>query len=205
MMAMEQSPPRIHAGGPYSGRQPFPDPNTGTASSRVPPNDFATFLPLSRTAQRAWRIRLYGSSDTPGPNDAVTGPVRGLRQILKDGLAKAMSSGTAVEQMNPTDMSALWTNLPEEFTDAFSELVIEAALSPPEYGGNKDLAGWAKLAHTDGDTLPLGYSVFDQTAGIYRERLPVSGPDPTPDPDPMSNDVKDRITGVVAFLGGRGS
>src|SRR5512143_2072760 len=36
LMALEQAHPRIYAGGPFSGRTPFPDNDTGTASSTRP-------------------------------------------------------------------------------------------------------------------------------------------------------------------------
>src|SRR5262245_26830840 len=47
LTAFDVEPPPLFAGGPYSGRTPFPD-GAGGASTERPPNDFATFLPLDR-------------------------------------------------------------------------------------------------------------------------------------------------------------
>jgi hypothetical protein len=80
------------------------------------------------------------------------------------------------------------------------DLVAEAAFAPPEYGGNPDGAGWA-MVHFEGDSQPLGYSLYDLSTGSYRERAPVSGPAAS-DPEPMDDDTRAFVTLVVTFLGG---
>src|SRR5262245_48002357 len=76
--------PRIFAGGPFSGRNPFPDFRTGTPSRRRPPNSFRHFIPLTRVQEIRWRAEIYGSDKVPGAgfNDALLGgPLTGLRDV----------------------------------------------------------------------------------------------------------------------------
>ena len=82
LTAFDVTPPALHAGGPFSGRRP------GATQ-----NDFARFLPLSRVSEAGWRLRLYGSAGVSGggPNDKVLGPVRGLRERVKQTLAMALA------------------------------------------------------------------------------------------------------------------
>ena len=207
LSAFEVTPPRIYAGGPFSGRQPYPDASHGVASGTRPANAFANFLPLSRVADAAWRLRLYGSSGVTGggPNDALLGPVVGWRELFKQGLMDARQAvpGT-VDQLDDAGVARLWTGLGAPFKAAVTTLTIEGVFSAPEYGGNKDGGGW-KLAHFEGDSQPLGYSQFDQTAGIYRERpdAPLSTANPGPDPAPMTAATASIVEGVTKALGGR--
>jgi hypothetical protein len=78
LTAFDGETPLIYLGGPFSGRDPLPS-DDGTASTSFPSNEFSSFLPLDRVAERAWRLYLYGSSGVPGggPNDHVTGPGTG--------------------------------------------------------------------------------------------------------------------------------
>ena len=205
LRAFDSDPPLIHAGGPFSGRQPFANPTGGTPSTNFPPNSFAQFLPLSRVADRAWRLRLFGSAGVPGggPNDAITGPVVGLRDTIKNGLDAAMAASlNPIESLTADELQALMAKLDPTFTKALAELVVEAALAAPEYGGNGQLAGWA-LVHYAGDVQPLGYSVFDTAANAYVERVPVSTADPGPDVDPMDDDTNSTLTLYTHLLNGR--
>ncbi|HEY6378815.1 MAG TPA: gluconate 2-dehydrogenase subunit 3 family protein [Candidatus Dormibacteraeota bacterium] len=58
--------PAIWIRGPFSGRNPYPDPIAGGASSRYPPSDMRDaagrrrFLPLTGRRALAWRARLEG-------------------------------------------------------------------------------------------------------------------------------------------------
>jgi hypothetical protein len=47
--------PGMFLGGPYSGRQPFPNAD-GTPSTRFPAKDFYTYRPPSRVALKAWQL-----------------------------------------------------------------------------------------------------------------------------------------------------
>ena len=66
---------------------------------------------------------------------------------------------------------------------SFFELVIEHTLqgsfAAPEYGGNRDTAGWRMLG-IEGDSQPLGYSMFSLRDDRYHERpdQPMSTPNP---------------------------
>jgi hypothetical protein len=205
MRAFDFDPPLIHAGGPFSGRYPFPNAIGGGGSSTYPDNEFTHFLPLSRVADRGWRLRLLGSANVPqgGPNDAINGPVIGLRDVMKNGLAAAMAKSTSpLESLDATALAGVFGQLDTGFTIAFAELVAEAALAAPEYGGNTQLAGW-HMVHVDGDVQPLGYSIFDTSTNAYVERLPVSTADPGPDVDPMDDDTRTTLTLYTHLLNGR--
>ncbi len=179
LTAFDCDPPRIHAGGPYSGRQPFSE--DGRPTDRYPENGFPEFLALDRVQERAWRLRLFGSEEVPHPNAAVLGPVTGLRPLLRAGAREA--ARLARDGHSP---ARIWPRLAEEFRAAFRELVIEGSLGDPVYGGNREGAAW-KAFHFEGDSLPLGYSLYDASAGVYRERpeAPLTTLDPGPDPDPL--------------------
>lgn len=191
--------PRLMAGGPFSGRQPFPD---GT----VPPNDFATWLEVDRVTLASWRLALYGSAGVGGgPNDAIVGVVIGLREVVENGLADAMKGSPApLETLDQAGIVDAFRNLDRDFRDALIDLVCQAAFGAPEYGGNPGLAGW-KLTHFEGDSQPLGFSIYDEAAGKYRERpeAPMTGPNPGPDPDPLDDDVRSFLTTVVQAAGGK--
>lgn len=206
LTAMEHEPPRIFAGGPFSGRQPYPSPQ-GLPSESFPENQFKNFLPLTRVQRFAWRLRLYGSAGMPGggPNDAVLSPVVGLRDLIRQGLAQAMQASSApLETLDEADLEAVFGGLPQAFTEQLTELVLQATLSNPEYGGNRDLSGW-RMVHFEGDILPLGYSAYDPVTGAYRDRpgAPVTAAAPYPDPAPMDAEVLGVLNAAVAVLGGK--
>ncbi|HEV8324675.1 MAG TPA: hypothetical protein VG389_23860 [Myxococcota bacterium] len=199
-------PPRLWASGPFSGRMPYND-GAGAPSGEYPPNDFETWLPLDRVTEAGWRLRLYGSAgvDGGGPNDAVLGPVEGLRDLFRRALGDAVAAAPGpLDTLDPAAREAAYAALDPAFRSALVELVLEAVLGAPEYGGNRDGAGWA-LAHVEGDTQPLGYSLYDYAARTYRERpeAPMSTADPAPDPDPLQDDARMWIELVTISLGGR--
>ncbi len=70
--AFAVDPPRIWAGGPFSGR------HGGDAS-------FDRFLRLSRLEELAWRTRIEGSQGIA--EREVNGPVRGWQREYRDGIA----------------------------------------------------------------------------------------------------------------------
>src|SRR5215468_7863067 len=55
LTAFDRSTPPIYAGGPFSGRAPFPDNQNGTPSRRNPPDGFRHFIPLTREQEIRWR------------------------------------------------------------------------------------------------------------------------------------------------------
>jgi hypothetical protein len=201
LTALDGDTPQIFAGGPYSGRTTFPN-------GVRPGNDFATFVPVDRVALAAWRLILFGSDGLPGggPNDAVNGKVVGLRDLVKNGVNAAMqaSPGGPVASLDPDTRKDLFNGLDDSFKEALVQLVVQAAWAAPEYGGNPGLTGW-KLVHYDGDTMPLGFSIWDDALGAYRERpeAPNSTKDPGPDPEPLDDTSIAFVRKIVAFTGGK--
>lgn len=206
LTAFEYDPPRIFADGPFSNRNPIPLPD-GTPSNVFPENGFARFLPLSREQEIAWRLQIYGSGGVSGggPNEAIIGPIVGWRDVFRKGLAQAaMLAGGPVVDLDDLAIGTLWGQLDANFVWLLMNCVVEAAFGPPEYGGNRSLAGW-QMIHFAGDTLPFGFAPFDQTTGTYRERpdVPISTPNPGPDLDPIDQDTDVDLRLIVAVLGGR--
>jgi hypothetical protein len=207
LTAFDNKVPTVFLGGPYSGRAPFAD-DHGAPSTNAPPNAFAQPVPLDRVAERAWRLRLYGSSGVAGggPNDAVLGPIIGLRDLIKQAVAQAEGAAgkTPVESLAPDALATLFAGLDSDYRVALYALVPEAAFGAPEYGGNPSGAGW-QLVHFPGDQMPLGYSVYDVTAGVYRERAeaPVTTADAGGDPEPLDDDTRNFLSQLVQALGGK--
>jgi len=197
-------PPAIYGGGPFSGRAPYADAD-GNPSVNVPPNSFATYLPLDRVKDAGFRVQLFGSSvlASGAPNDALLGPVVGLRAQFKNGLADAMNGAVAngygpLAELDPADLRAYFNTVEVGFRDLLIDMVSQACFCAPEYGGNIGLGGWA-LTHFEGDQQPLGYSVWSSNAGAYVERpdAPMSTAG-GPDPEPLSDDVVAFIDQLIA-------
>ena len=206
LTALDGASPQVFAGGPFSGRTPFAAPD-GAPGTTAPADSFSTFLALDRVNLAAWHLYLYGSSGTPGggPNDAVLGPVVGLRDQIKTLLATAMQNAPApLQTLSASQLSDVFFTLDPTSRALLVELVCEAAMSPPEYGGNVGLAGWA-MCHFEGDSQPLGYSLYDTVDGGYRELpdTPVSTADPGPDPEPMDEETLGLVAMVIALAGGQ--
>ena len=114
LAAFDVSPPAIFASGPYSGRTAFPNADDGTPSSSSPSNSFATFLPLPRVKELAWRMRIFGSAQTPGGdfNDALLGPTVGYRDLYTDGIARldavamTITAHTPFRLLDPADQGS---------------------------------------------------------------------------------------------------
>ena len=206
LTAFEHDPPRIHAAGPFSDRNPYVAAD-GSPSSRFPPDQFLDHLPLSRVQRAGWQLRLYGSRGTPGggPNDAVLGPVIGLRDLLRDGIRQAIEAFTKpIDQISDTALQAAYAFLPDDARAQVELLVLQSLFSLPEYGGNRGRGGW-RLIHFDGDSMPLGYTYIDPATGAIRDRpdAPVIGPETRPDPDPMDAEVIGIFRAATAVLGGK--
>jgi Gluconate 2-dehydrogenase subunit 3 len=131
--AFAVDPPRIWAGGPYSGRY-------GGAPG------FEQFLPLSRLEELAWRTRIEGSQGIA--EREWNGPVRGWQEIYREGIA-------ALDD-------ALDLDAQPELAQLLFEHACEATYGAPEYGGNRDLAGWRAIAY-EGDVQPRGWSDAEVT------------------------------------------
>ena len=198
--------PRIYAGGPFSSRNPYPDNATGTPSKQRPANDFRTFIPLTRLQEINWRAELYGSATVPelAALDAqFGGPKIGLRDVYRSGLAKVdqvahAMFGAAFVDLAPADQDTVFKALdggafaPDPrrggmtFIDLLIQHTLEGCFAPPEYGGNRRKKGrplgWAMIG-LEGDSQPLGYSIFSTALNDYVERP--DHPMSTPNPDEL--------------------
>lgn len=185
LAAFRFDPPLIHAGGPYSNR----------AGSSY--DFFARFHPLDRLSELGWRIRIEGSLGRPEREFA--GAVRGLQQIYREGLAhldeRAGPEGFAALPGPAQDLI-----LSDQSDGAVQELVgaalantLEAVYGAPEYGGNRQLAGWKPL-RWPGDVQPRGYRADE-----------VTGPDPTAAPPPVPGPAGDQrlLDGLLSAAAGR--
>jgi hypothetical protein len=196
-------PAAIYASGPYSGRQPFPDPTTGVASTMFPENDFATWVELDRVLDAAWRITVQGSTAVGGaPNDAILGPVVGIKDQLVAGFDAAIAaSKTSVFDMSADQFQVAFDNSDPAFQQLMLDLVTQAAFCAPEYGGNPGGSGWT-MVHFEGDSLPLGYSAWNGTSHVERADSPLTTAN-AGDPEPLTDDVNQVLSLVAAFLGGQ--
>jgi len=136
--AFAVDPPRIWAGGPFSGR------HGGDAS-------FADFMPLPKLDELAWRTRIEGSLGLK--EREFNGPVVGLQSEYRDGL-RALGPDFAGVDPNTQD-ARLRAN--EHFTAILYEHACEGMYGAPEYGGNRNLAGWRSIG-VEGDVQPRGYT-----------------------------------------------
>ena len=195
----------LFAGGPFSGRTPFPDPTTGLPSTTFPPNAFRQALALPRVKRLAWTIRLLGAAAVPEVADnplATSLPDIDLRRRYRAGLAQVNALSVtqfdaSFDLLDPTQQDTIIAALQRTSGDFYNLLVnhtIEGMLCAPEYGGNRNRVGW-QLTHFDGDSQPLGYTIFDTTTMDYVERP--DKPNSTRDPD---DDCSGFTDDMVAFL-----
>jgi hypothetical protein len=142
--AFSVDPPRIFAGGPASGRR------GGEAR-------FERFLPLGPLQELAWRIRIEGSAGRP--EREFNGPVTGWQERYRRGLeALGTDFGDASWEEQGARLRAQ-----REFASLLYEHCCEGMYGAPEYGGNRDLAGW-RTAGFAGDVQPRGYT-DDEVSG----------------------------------------
>lgn len=136
--AFSFDPPRIWAGGAFSGRF------GGIAG-------FATFHRLTGLDELAWRIRIEGSLGIPARE--WNGPVEGLQERYVAGLERLGSEFADVE----VDEQDRRLRANAEFTKLIYEHACEGMYGPPEYGGNRNGVGWAYIGFA-GDVQPRGYT-----------------------------------------------
>lgn len=205
------NPGVVFAGGPFSGRTPFPDPQTGTPSATFPPDQFAQFLPLTRLQLMSWRVTLLGSAAVPGAdfNDGVLPPVVGIRDQYRSGIAALQTKSRAsfnadFSALTPAQQdSVLASSELSSFVTLITDHTLEGMFCAPEYGGNTDRIGW-NLIRYDGDSQPLGYSIFDETAMRYRERAdkPTSAADPDETFSGVDPQTQQFLSVLVRVAGG---
>lgn len=204
LLPSEHEPGNVFAGGPFSNRNPFPDPTTGTPSTNFPPDDFEHFIPLTRLQLMSWRVQLLGSAAVPGAdfNTAVRGPVIGWRERYRTGLAAVADTsaemfGAEFAALTPQQQDDVLKAVDSDFVGLVTDHTLEGMFSAPEYGGNKDRSGWTLLQY-DGDSQPLGYSIFDETTMSYRERP--DKPNSTANPDEDFSGVDEATAEFLGLL-----
>lgn len=137
--AFSFDPPRIWAGGPFSGR------HGGEAG-------FGHFHSLTALDELAWRTRIEGSRGLA--EREFNGPVTGLQERYSRGLA---ALGTDFAGLTGEDQDdRLRDPANADFVDLLYSHCCEGMYGAPEYGGNRDGLGWAWLDY-DGDVQPRGY------------------------------------------------
>lgn len=152
LAAFMTDPPFIYAGGPFSDRGGEPD------------NDFLEFVELDEYEAFAWRLAIEGSQGIP--EREFNGPVKGMQQIYREGLARLDERAQQLGFDSFADMPGLTRDViindgndavVQELVDIAFPDTLDAMYGPPEYGGNRDLVGWGFTAF-DGDTQPRGYT-----------------------------------------------
>jgi len=136
--AFSFDPPRIWAGGAFSGR-------FGGSPG------FASFHRLTAVDELAWRTRIEGSLGQP--EREWNGPVVGLQERYRAGLAQL---GGDFADAGPEDQDGR-LRAASGFTALLYEHACEGMYGAPEYGGNRDLMGWRYIDFA-GDVQPRGYT-----------------------------------------------
>lgn len=144
--AFDVTPPRIFAGGPYSGRQGGTD-------------GFSHFLPLTRVEALRWRTYLEGSQGLP--EREWNGPVVGLLDRYTEGLdtleAAAQAKGTSFARASSDTRRLVLLSADTAFVDLVYGHACEGTYGDPVYGGNAELSAWKAIDY-EGDRHPLGYT-----------------------------------------------
>ncbi len=176
-----------------------------------PPAFFTEFLPLSRLQALSWKVRILGASAVPEVANnplASTSLEVDLRNRYRTGLAKLEANSQAayglsfLQLTSQQQANVLNDKSDPEFTDFVTLLTyhtVEGILAAPEYGGNRDRLGW-QLVGFDGDSQPLGYTIYDESIPGYRERpeKPNSGPNPDETCHGFSQQVVNFLKLIVA-------
>lgn len=136
-------PPRIWAGGPFSGRQGGED-------------AFSRFARLSRVEELAWRTRIEGSLGIP--EREWNGPVVGLQERYRNGLAGLGADFTALDG----DAQDERLDAAPDFKALLHTHGCEGLYCDPVYGGNRDGVGWRSIGFA-GDSQPRGYTAVEVT------------------------------------------
>ena len=140
-------PPRIWAGGPFSGR------HGGEAS-------FGCWLDVGRIEELAWRMRIEGSQGRA--EREFNGPVPGWQEQYRNGLA---CLGADFADVDPVEQARrLSDDIQDDFRDLLFTHACEALYGDPVYGGNRDGRGWAAIGFT-GDVQPRGWTDQEVTSG----------------------------------------
>jgi hypothetical protein len=204
LAAFDNATPAIFRAGPFSGRWPFPDPDTGAPGEVFPRNDFADALPLTRMQELAFRVELEGSAAVPNGdiNAPLVPTLPGLRALYRGALAGLPLSSDEILQLDDAAVLELLGQTPSNFQAAFVRHVGEGMFGAPEYGGNAGGRGWNDYDY-DGDSQPLGHTLFD-AAGVPRDRpdQPNQTEDPARPARAFAPEVEEFLTAITRVQGG---
>ncbi|MFO0605910.1 MAG: gluconate 2-dehydrogenase subunit 3 family protein [Polyangiales bacterium] len=150
--AFRTDPPRIYAGGPYSGRHGGRD-------------SFSEFQPLTRVEELRWRTWIEGSRGLP--EREWNGPVVGLVTRYERGLdaldaTARESSGMPFAALDLLSRRGLVGGADAAFVALAYEHAVEGTYGDPVYGGNFEALGWAAIDY-EGDRQPVGYTARQMT------------------------------------------
>jgi hypothetical protein len=203
--------PDIFRGGPFSGREPFPDAATGAASDTFPENTFTQVLPMSRMQELAFRREFFGSETIV--NGTINSPVienwPGIHFLyeqaiaLLDEAARLAEVGSFADLGEPQQLDA-FDQTDVRFRSAFIAHLAEGMFCAPEYGGNQGLVTWRDY-HYDGDSQPLGHTLYDRVSDTLYDRA--DAPNQTIDEDafadPLSDSVLQLVNSITLVQGGK--
>ena len=155
--ALDDPAPLVYAGGPWSNRH-----TSG-------PDLMARFATLDPVARIAWRRRLQA-----------------WQEQYRQGIATLdrLAGGDFTKAHAAAQDKILAGSQASSFTSLLFEHTIEGLYSAPEYGGNRDLAGWKEIGFP-GDIQPRGYTPDEVSRS--------DGPDPV--------DNTGVVAGVIKLLG----
>ena len=205
LTAFDGDAPFLFAGGPTSGRNPYADDSTGTPSAVFPSNTFAEPIAPSGVQQLYWRAEIFGGEAAglpPHIEQQWGGTLRGLRDVYREGLAivdeiARARAGSAFVDLSAELQDGLLDVLDQPdvfpadpvrgrtFLDIVIRHTIEGCFAAPEYGGNEGGAGW-RMIGLEGDSQPLGYSLYRASTDTLVERP--DHPLSTPNPDEIAED-----------------
>jgi hypothetical protein len=210
LAAFNSGNPDIFRSGPFSGREPFPDPVTGAASNSFPENLFLQVLPMSRMQELAFRREFFGS--TAIPNGAINSPLvddwPGIHDLYDQAIMQldAAASAAGVGQfsaLNESQQLDAFDQTDQRFRSLFLTHLAEGMFGAPEYGGNANLVTWRDYYY-DGDSQPLGHTLYDSVTQTLYDRI--DAPNQTIDDDalqdPMSESVLQFVNAIALGQGG---
>jgi len=211
LAAFNPDTPDIFRGGPFSGREPYPDATTGAASGNFPENTFKQVLPMSRMQELAFRREFFGSGAIE--NGSINSPViedwPGLHHLYNEAitLLDRASGDAGVEkfsELSEEQQLAAFDQTDPRFRSAFLSHLAQGLFGAPEYGGNAELVAWRDY-HYDGDSQPLGHTLYDSVTKTLYDRA--DAPNQTIDKDafsdPMSDSVLQLVNAIALGQGGK--
>jgi hypothetical protein len=211
LAAFTTTVPDIYRAGPYSGREPFPDPITGAASDSFPENMFEQVLPLSRMQELAWRREFFGSDAIANGdiNGTLVEKWPGIQALYEQAIIQldnaAVAAGfTSLSEMGEREILDAYQATDARFQSVFLAHLAEGMFGPPEYGGNIGGVSWRDYFY-DGDSQPLGHTLFNyETQTLYdRADAPNQTIDDDAFNDPMSDGVLNFVKAATLAQGGK--